>query len=77
MKTEKEFQPSDRQNKRFQKIMGIDKHDYGIDCCEVCGKCLGRDGICKDCGLPTKKGFLNALKQGEKNKMKKERKNEN
>lgn len=31
--------------------------------CEVCGKQLNKEGICDDCGLPTKDAFLKALGQ--------------
>ena len=31
--------------------------------CEVCGKYLNKDGVCNDCGLPTKEIFLKALEQ--------------
>jgi len=31
--------------------------------CEICGKYLNKDGICIDCGIPTKEMFLKALNQ--------------
>lgn len=31
--------------------------------CEVCGRYLNKDGICNDCGLPSKEMFLKALEQ--------------
>ena len=31
--------------------------------CEVCGKYFNKDGICNDCGLPSKEAFLRALTQ--------------
>lgn len=31
--------------------------------CEVCGKELNKDGVCNDCGLPSKDAFLKALTQ--------------
>ena len=31
--------------------------------CEVCSKYFNKDGICNDCGLPSKEMFLKALQQ--------------
>jgi len=31
--------------------------------CEVCGKQFNKEGICNDCGLPSKDAFLRALGQ--------------
>ena len=31
--------------------------------CEVCGKSFNENGVCDDCGLPSKKMFLKALTQ--------------
>jgi predicted amidophosphoribosyltransferase len=36
-----------------------DKNKY----CEVCGKHFNKEGICNDCGLPSKDAFLKAIKQ--------------
>jgi hypothetical protein len=42
-----EIEPSDRQKKRFQKAMGIDKHDYKLDE-QPCLRCV-LDGEKVDC----------------------------
>jgi ribosomal protein L37E len=31
--------------------------------CEVCGKSFNQEGVCDDCGLPSKDNFIKALEQ--------------